>query len=155
MPQGGKEFSEETIALVDYYNIIRDWKFKPGEEVVLLDPLSGKPVNLGEITDYDIDAKTYEVSLNRLNNRIPFTWPEDFITAATQELIEKANTLLTEIEFASDHLLSDIDTKNKPEETVIEIPLSVPEYIVYYKQMNIDGALKWRLLTLKKHTSDR
>jgi hypothetical protein len=152
MKQGSLKFSDETNALVTYQKIIITWKFKPEMRVVLLDPLSGKPVNHGVITNYDEAAKCYHVNLNRLNNVFLYAWQEDHITVATPELIEEADNLLLGVEIASDHLLSGLDTKNKPAETVLEIPLSVPPYIVYYIQMNVEGAKKWRLLTLKTHS---
>lgn len=149
MPQGGIGFSADTLALVDYLNTVADWKYKPQDEVVLKDPNSGRAVASAVVTWFDPVSRIYEVNILRLKNIIPFAWPEKDMEKATPERIRQAETLLAQLELASDLLVGSEDIKDKPEETIVEFKIDVPEYIVYYKQLHIDGAVKWRLIAMK------
>jgi hypothetical protein len=150
----GGQFSKETTALVAYQQMIRDWDFKPGDLVVLFDPLSGKPVNHGVIDNYDTDTQFYHVKLSRLGNEFLFAWSKDHIRIATAALVHQANALLADVKLKSDYLLGMQRLKDRPMDTVLEIPLSSPPYLLYYMQMDVGGAIKWRLLTLKTHSED-
>lgn len=145
-------FSEETLKAADFANRkLANWPFKFEEVVILKDPVSGKPVNVATILDYDETKKVYGVAIHRYDNEITQLWHETHITPLTVKLREEAEERLTRAELAGDPLVAEWLKNHVATKPILEIPISVPQYIVYYRQMDIKGQQFWRLLTFEDY----
>lgn len=147
------EFEADTKDAVSHANLkLADWPFKFEQVVVLLDPVSHKPVNMATILNYDETQSRYQVAIHRYNNEIVIDWKAALIKESIPALGKEVEQRLAAAELAADPLVGEYLKKHTASQQLLEVPLSMPQYIAYYFQMDIAGQMLWRLLTFEDYT---